>query len=99
MIDSFMAHHPAQSPPSLADSCMTKSPNADNLESPQSVEQRLPGKRKQNVGENTRFLVTGLTNGMRESMETLGGVMRDCEQLHIAAEEKKSEHMAANCDL
>ncbi|KAL2652644.1 hypothetical protein R1flu_020772 [Riccia fluitans] len=67
----------------------------DDSSTTSNSEKRLSGKRKRNVGENTKFMVN---EEITAGMETLATMMRELEHLQLEAEEKSTAQMAVNCD-
>ncbi|KAL2650088.1 hypothetical protein R1flu_018216 [Riccia fluitans] len=68
------------------------------IPSAEEREHRMTGKRKRAVGENIHFLVSGISSGLKESMDTLATAMKDCEKMRAESEDKQNAIMAQNCD-
>ncbi|KAL2621247.1 hypothetical protein R1flu_001452 [Riccia fluitans] len=89
LLDTFMADRPCQNPPFVADSSATDTAIDDfEIRSAQEREHRMTGKRKRVVGENTRFLMSSLNSGLKESMDTLATTMKDCEKMRVESKDK-----------
>ncbi|KAL3688858.1 hypothetical protein R1sor_015167 [Riccia sorocarpa] len=98
ILDSFMKDRAGQNPASVADSSLLSDNNVDDSDEANGKETTLNGKRKRVVGENTRFLV----DGMKDSMKELGDVMTKLEAERIVAD-KEIEHgrmqeQSRNCE-
>ncbi|KAL3684837.1 hypothetical protein R1sor_002859 [Riccia sorocarpa] len=100
LLDGFMGSRHSTQPPSVADSSGVMGDNTaiDDTAEPSSSKARMTGKRKHTIGENTKFLVQGITTGMCDSMEMLVACMKECEQMKVATEEKAQDHMERNVD-
>ncbi|KAL2644213.1 hypothetical protein R1flu_011800 [Riccia fluitans] len=84
ILDSFMKDKAAQNPASIVDSSIFPESNVDDSDEPTGKEAQLNGKHKRPVGENTKFIVVG----MRDSMRELGEVMTRLEADHLLAEKQ-----------
>ncbi|KAL3698750.1 hypothetical protein R1sor_012826 [Riccia sorocarpa] len=87
ILDSFMKDKPGQNPASIADSSVLPESNVDDSDDPTGREAQLNGKWKKHVGENTKFLV----DGMRDTMRELSEVMTKLESDRLGVE-KEIEH-------
>ncbi|KAL2643630.1 hypothetical protein R1flu_011217 [Riccia fluitans] len=98
ILDSFMKDKVAQNPASITDSSIFSESNVDDSDEPTCKEAQLNGKCKRPVGENTKFIVAGMRNSMRE----LGEVMKRLEADPLLAEKQiEQERMVEqtrNCD-
>ncbi|KAL3684163.1 hypothetical protein R1sor_002185 [Riccia sorocarpa] len=95
----FLKNMASQQPPAVAESINVYNENssgADDSDEPQQYEQPMTGKRKQSVGENTRFLVSGMTSGLDRSMQTLGGIMKECEEMRTEAKRLQTAALTQN---
>ncbi|KAL2653735.1 hypothetical protein R1flu_021863 [Riccia fluitans] len=84
ILDSFMKDKAAQNPASIADSSIFPESNVDDSDEPTDKEAHLNGKRKRPVGENTKFIVAGMQDSMRE----LGEVMMRLDADRLLAEKQ-----------
>ncbi|KAL3701383.1 hypothetical protein R1sor_019405 [Riccia sorocarpa] len=89
ILDTFLGDRPCQRPPGG---------NIDDSESARPEESQMNGKRKRNVGENTKYLVAGMTAAMKESTEALVNIIKKSEDKRLAAEKEATQIMSANCD-
>ncbi|KAL3680565.1 hypothetical protein R1sor_023521 [Riccia sorocarpa] len=78
ILDGFMLSRSSIVPPFVADSSAAQESAVDDSEEPTPIEQRLNGKRKRGIGENTTFLVSNPIQGISPSLPKSVQVLDPC---------------------
>ncbi|KAL2623298.1 hypothetical protein R1flu_003503 [Riccia fluitans] len=94
----LIAHKVAQNPANIADSSIFLESNVEDSDEPTGKEAQLNGKRKRPVGENTKFLVAGMRDSMRELGEVMTRLEADRLLVEKQIEQERMVEQTRNCD-